>query len=77
MLTSMQWYIPICSLFKGRLIGKPEALMPEETPKTFSGGIEHKVFLFDNLTLLIIKMKSPKVWEYCSQVFLELVCEIF
>lgn len=72
----MQWYVPICSFFKGRLIDKPKTSMPETLQKS-GGEIEHKVFLFDNLTLLIKVVENlTRTWDYCAQVLLELVCEI-
>jgi hypothetical protein len=72
-----QWYVPICSFFKGRLIDKPTKTPMPETPQTSGGEIEHKVFLFDNLTLLIkVVMNLTCTWDYCAQVLLELVCEI-
>ena len=52
--------------------------MPE-TPETSGGEIEHEVFLFSNLILLIIEMKFTlkNAWDCFAQVLLELVCEIF
>jgi len=52
--------------------------MPE-TPETSSREIEHEVFLFSNLILLIFEMKFmlKNTWDYFAQVLLELVCEIF
>ena len=52
--------------------------MPE-TPEKSGGEIEHEVFLFSNLILLIIEMKFAleNAWDYFAQVLLELVCEIF
>lgn len=78
-LTSyMQWYVPICSLFNGCLVNKHETPMPE-TPETSGREIKHKVFLFNNLILLVIKMKFmlKNTWDYFAQVLLELVCKIF
>ena len=52
--------------------------MPE-TPETSGGEIEHEVFLFSNLILLVIEMKFTlkNAWNYFAQVLLELVYEIF
>ena len=52
--------------------------MPE-TPETSGGEIEHEVYLFSNLILLVIEMKFTlkNAWNYFAQVLLELVCEIF
>jgi hypothetical protein len=52
--------------------------MPE-TPETSGGEVEHEVFLFDNLILLIIEMKFAfkNARDYYAQVLLELVCETF
>jgi hypothetical protein len=52
--------------------------MPE-TLETSGGEAEHEVFLFDNLILLIIEMKSAfkSTWDYYAQVLLGLVCETF
>jgi len=71
----MQWYVPICSLFNGRLVNKPETPIPE----TSGGEIEHEVYLFNNLILLVIEMKfTPNnTWDYFAQVLLELFCETF
>ena len=71
----MQWYIPICSLFNGRLIDKPETSMPE----TSGGEIEHEIFLFGNIILLVVEMKATfkNAWDYYAQVLLGLVCETF
>jgi hypothetical protein len=76
LLSSAQWYVPICSLFNGRLVDKPETPMPE---KTSGGEVEHEVFLFDNLILLVIEMKFAlkHTRDYYAQVLLELVCETF
>lgn len=52
--------------------------MPE-TPEKSGGEIEHEVFLFSNLILLIIEMKFTleNAWDHFAKVLLELVCEIF
>lgn len=48
------------------------------TPETSGGEIEHEVFLFDNLILLVIETKFTIMnTNYCAQVVLELLCEIF
>jgi hypothetical protein len=50
------------------------------TPETSGGEVEHKVFLFDNLILLVIEMKYYSLKnnrDYYAQVLLELVCETF
>ena len=77
-LTSAQWYVPICSLFNGRLVDKLETPMPE-TPETSGGEVEHEVFLFGNLILLVINLKFTLTnawpWDHYAQVLLELVCE--
>jgi hypothetical protein len=69
----MQWYVPICALFCGRLIDKPET----PTPETSGGQVEHKVFLFNNLILLVVEMKFAftTTRDYYAQVLLELLCE--
>lgn len=78
LVTSAQWYVPICSLFNGRLINKPETPMPE-TPETSGGEVEYEVYLFSNLILLVLEMKFTfkDVRDYYAQVLLELVCEMF
>jgi len=52
--------------------------MPE-TSETSGGEVEHEVFLFDNLILLVIEMKfifkTPR--DCYAQVLLELVCKMF
>ena len=51
--------------------------MPE-TPETSGWEIEHEIFLFSNLILLVIEMKftHKNAWDYFAQILLELVCEI-
>ena len=72
---------PICSLFNGRLVDKTESPMPE-TRESLIGKIEHKVFMFDNLILLVVEMKHSDSESFMTpqdsfaQVFLELLCEI-
>lgn len=72
-----QWYVPICSLFNGRLVDKPETLMAE-TPETSDREVEHEVFLFGNAILLVIgKFAYKTAHDYYAQVLLELICESF
>jgi hypothetical protein len=75
---SSQWYVPVCSLFSGHLVDKPENPMPS-TPETPGGEVEHEVFLFNNLILFIIEMKfaTEDERDYYAQVLLELVCKSF
>jgi hypothetical protein len=77
-LTSTQWYVPICALFAGRLIDKPETPMPA-TPETSGGQVEHEVFLFNNLILFLVEMKHSltATQGYHAQVLLGLLCETF
>jgi hypothetical protein len=74
----MQWYVPICTLFAGRLIDKPETPLPA-TPETSGGQFEHEVFLFNNLILLVVEMKHSfmATRDYYAQVLLELLRETF
>jgi len=67
------WYVPICSLFCGRLLDKPKSPMP--VPSETSGRqVKHQVFLLDNLILLVIEMKhSTWIRDYYAQVLLELL----
>ena len=69
----MQWYVLICSLFNGHLVDKPV----HEAQETYGREVEHKVFMFSNLILLVIEMKFTfkNDWDYYAQVLLELVCE--
>jgi hypothetical protein len=78
LITSAQWYVSVCSLFNGCLVDKPETSMPE-TPETSGGEVKHKVFLFDNLILLVIEMKFTlkHTQDYYAKVLLELVCVTF
>ncbi|KAF9516755.1 hypothetical protein BS47DRAFT_1380783 [Hydnum rufescens UP504] len=72
-----RWYVPVCSLFHGRLVDKPENPMPS-TPETSGGEVEHEVFLFNNLILFIIEMKfvTENDKDYFAQVLLKLVSAI-
>jgi hypothetical protein len=73
MSNSAQWYILVFSLFNGHvdLPGNPMPLAPE------SGEVKHKVFLFGNLVLFIIKRKfgAQGPHEFYAQALLELVCK--
>jgi hypothetical protein len=49
------------------------------TPETSGGQVEHEVFLFNNLILLVIEMKFAftTTRDYYAQVLLQLLCETF
>ena len=50
-----------------------------ETQETSSGEIKYEVYLFNNLTLLVIEIKFTlrNTQDYFTQNLLELGCEIF
>ncbi|KAF5373358.1 hypothetical protein D9615_007367 [Tricholomella constricta] len=70
------WHVPICSLFKGRLVDRPESSMPE-TPETSGGQVEHEVYMIEGIILLVVEMKLAlkSKGDHVAQVLLELVCE--
>jgi hypothetical protein len=76
MSNSAQWYILVFSLFNGRLVDLPGDPIPL-VPQSGAGEVKHKVFLFGNLVLFIIKRKfgDQDPHEFYSQALLELVCK--
>jgi len=67
------WHVPICGLFKGRVVDKPESPMPG-TPETSGGEVEHEVYMLQGILLLVIELKLAFKTELDSvaQVLLEL-----
>ncbi|KAF5373290.1 hypothetical protein D9615_007371 [Tricholomella constricta] len=71
------WHVPVCSLFKGRLVDQPESFMPE-TPETSRGQVDHKVYMTEGIILLVMELKLAfkSVQDHIAQVLLEL-CSAF
>jgi len=68
------WHVPVCALFKGRLVDRPESSMPE-TPETSGGKVEHEVYMVEGIILLVfeLKLEFKNERDHVSQVLLELV----
>jgi hypothetical protein len=71
-----QWNVPVCALFKGRVVGMPEIPMPE-TSKTSEGEVEHEVHMMQGIILLVVELNLAVKYEldHVAQVLLELSCE--
>ena len=74
----VQWHVPVCALFKGRVVDKPKNFMPG-TPETSWGGVEHEVFMLQGIILLVMELKLAfkNEMDHVAQVLLELVCQSF
>jgi hypothetical protein len=71
-----QWHVPLCQLFRGRIVDKPEERLPRTT-LTSGGFVEHELFVLDQgLILLVYELKfqlhGPMGHEEAAQVFLEM-----
>lgn len=72
--TFVQWHVPICALFKGRIVDKPEYPMPA-TP---GGEIEHEVYMTEGIILIVLELKLyfKNLNDHVAQVMLQLACRI-
>lgn len=73
-----QWHVPLCQLFRGRIVDKPEERLPATT-LTSGGFVEHELFVLDlGLILLVYELKhhlqGPMGQNEAAQVFLEMQC---
>lgn len=69
-----RWHIPVCALFKGRLVEQPKSSTPK-TPETSRGEIVHKVAVYtaERIVLLLFELKLFKdERDQVAQVLLEL-----
>ncbi|KAF8806483.1 hypothetical protein BYT27DRAFT_7257207 [Phlegmacium glaucopus] len=68
------WHVPVCALFKGRVVDKPKHSMPR-TPETSGGNVEHKVYMLQGIILLVVELKLAikDEMEHVAQVLLELI----
>lgn len=71
-----QWHVPVCALFEGRIVDRPERPMPE-TPETSGGWVEHEVYMIEGIILIVIelKLRFKNLRDHTAQLLLELVCE--
>jgi hypothetical protein len=71
-----QWHVPVCALFKGRLVDTPEAPM-SSTEHTSGGEIEHEVSMAEGILLEVFKLKLyfKNERDHLAQVFLQLDCK--
>ena len=81
LLTTSQWHVPICQLFEGRIVDKPEERLPKTT-LTSGGCVEHELFVLDlGLIMLVYELKfnfhGPMFEEDTAQVFVEMHCIYF
>ncbi|KAF8492808.1 hypothetical protein F5888DRAFT_877667 [Russula emetica] len=67
------WNVPVCALFKGRVVDMPEIPMPE-TSKTSGGEVEHEIHMLQGIILLVVQLKLAVKDErdHVAQVLLEL-----
>jgi hypothetical protein len=76
---SLQWHVPLCQLFHGRIIDKPEGRLPA-TEFSSGGQIEHELFALDlGVILLVFELKygfqGAASRDPTAQAFLEMQCE--
>jgi hypothetical protein len=71
-----QWHVPICALFNGRIVDRPEHPMPD-TLETSGGWVEHEVYMIEGTILIVIELKLhfKNTSDHIAQLLLELVCE--
>jgi len=72
----VQWHVPVCALFKGRVVDKPKHHTPG-TPETSGGEVEHEVYMLQGIILLVVELKLAfkDEMDHIAQVLLELACE--
>jgi hypothetical protein len=68
------WHVPVCALFEGRIVDRPEHAMPG-TPETSGGCVEHEVFMIEGIILIVIELKLyvKDLGDHAAQILLELV----
>lgn len=69
----LQWHVPVCALFKGHVVDRPEHLI-SDTP---GGTIAHKVYMMERIILIVIELKLHlnDLRDHFAEVLLELECE--
>lgn len=74
--TIWQWHVPVCALFKGRLVDTPESPMPG-TEHTSGGEIEHEVSMAEGILLEVseLKLYFKNERDHLAQVLLQLHCK--
>jgi len=72
----LQWHVPVCALFKGRIVDRPEHPMPD-APETSGGSVEHEVYMMEGIILIVIELKLyfKDLRDHFAQVLLELACD--
>ncbi|KAF5386868.1 hypothetical protein D9615_002081 [Tricholomella constricta] len=67
------WHVPVCALFRGRVVDRPEHPMPV-TLNTSGGSIEHEVYMLEGIILIVIELKLyfKNLFDHFAQVMLEL-----
>jgi hypothetical protein len=76
LIYSFQWHVPVCALFKGRIVDRPKHPM-SDTPETSGGTVEHEVYMMEGIILIVIELKLyfKDLRDHFAQVLLELACE--
>jgi hypothetical protein len=74
---SLQWHVPLCQLFQGRIIDQPEGCLPVTQFSSGGGQIEHELFALGiGVILLVYKLKHDLSTgagrDTAAQVFLEM-----
>ena len=69
--TIWQWHVPVCALFKGRLVDTPGS------PMHGGGEIEHEVSMAEGILLDITELKLyfKNERDHLAQVLLQLDCK--
>jgi len=72
------WHVPLCQLFRGRIIDKPEERLPATT-LTSGGFVEHELFVLDLGLIMLVyelkhQLKGPMGQDEAAQVLLEMQC---
>ena len=74
-IITSQWHVPVCALFKGRIVDRPKHPM-HETPETSGGWVEHEVYMVEGIILIVIelKLRFNNLSDHTAQLLLELAC---
>ena len=76
LIPSSQWHVPVCALFKGRIVDRPEHPVPD-TPEISGGTVEHEADMTEGIILIVTELKVyfKDLRDHFAQVMLELACE--
>ena len=70
---TLQWHVPLCQLFRGCIIDKPEE-WPSGTTLMSGGFVEHELYVLDlGLIMLVYELK----FKLCGLMGKEEVAQVF